>query len=188
MANSHNFRQRPDWMVIYFIGALLIVILFASIYGFTHNVGEGTKTGPTSKPSVPATVSSTATLSPTPSVAVATAHTGAEARNLVIEYYDGYTAQITAFSSDAAARHAYLAKYMDSATIASIDAENWAGHVPCCGGIMSEEVFYQPAAISGAKATIDIVYDIHHATTPEVVVDLNSLKIVSVKCVPALKY
>jgi hypothetical protein len=192
---SPGFRRRPDRIVIYLIGALLVILLIASIYGFTHNVGQGTKTQPTGKPAVPATVSPAATISSNnpngdmaPSATAVTFHTGAEARALVIEYYEGYVANVTNFSNDIAARDNYLMKYMDDKTVASVDAQNWSGHVPCCDGYMSQEVLYEPAAVSGGKATVNIMYDIHHSTTPQVVVDLNTLKIISVKCVPAPKY
>jgi|GEM_PF-4120131 hypothetical protein len=178
-SGSPGFRQRPGWVIIYFIGALLVVILFASIYGLTHNAGQGT-TSPTGSPTVPATVSPATTISSTAN--------GAAARDLVIKYYEGYVAQLTSFSSDTAARHAYLAKYMDNTTIGYVDAQNWYGYVPCSSGFLSESVLYEPATISGNKATINVQYDVHHTTTPQVVVDLNAMKIVSVKCVPQTKY
>jgi len=187
---SPGYRQRPDWLVIGCIGALLGLMVLAGIYGLGQNVGQGTKVVPTAKPVVPAKVSPAGTISALSgnkdiisSSTNAPTHTGVEARAKVIDFYTGYAEGTSTYFNGTAARRDYFLKFIDTASIAIINDETWYDHVLCINGSMPKEVIYGSAIVAGNKATILLNYGPDFNITPSMVVDLTSLKIVSIKCV-----
>jgi hypothetical protein len=187
---SPGYRQRPDWLVIGCIGALLVLMVLAGVFGLGQNAGQATKVAPTAKPSVPAKVSPAATISALNAnkdiisgSTKAPVHTGVEARAKVIDFYTGYAEGTSTYSNGTAARHDYFIKFIDTASIAMINDQTWYDHVLCINGALPKEVIFGSAVVVGNKATVLLNYGMDFNITPSMVVDLTSLKIVSIKCV-----